>query len=46
MALHLSDLTNIPIKPGVYIFSDDQGKILYIGKAKNLKNRLAQYFQK
>ncbi len=46
MALRLSDLTNIPTKPGVYIFSDGRGKILYIWKAKNLKNRLAQYFQK
>lgn len=46
MALRLSDLTNIPTKPGVYLFSDARGKILYIGKAKNLKNRLAQYFQK
>lgn len=53
MALRLSDLTKlawrqsgIPTKPGVYIFSDERGKILYIGKAKNLKNRLAQYFQK
>lgn len=46
MALRLSDLTNIPTKPGVYLFSDARGRILYIGKAKNLKNRLAQYFQK
>lgn len=46
MALRLSDLTNIPTKPGVYLFSDARGKILYIGKAKNLKNRLSQYFQK
>ncbi len=44
--MRLSDLTNIPTKPGVYIFSDGRDKILYIGKAKNLKNRLAQYFQK
>jgi len=39
-------LKNIPTKPGVYIFRDDNGKILYIGKAKNLRNRVRSYFQK
>jgi len=36
----------IPVKPGVYLFKDDQGKILYVGKAKVLKNRVRSYFQK
>ena len=36
----------IPAKPGVYLFKDDQGKILYVGKAKVLKNRMRSYFQK
>lgn len=36
----------IPGKPGVYFFKDDQGKILYVGKAKVLKNRVRSYFQK
>lgn len=35
----------IPTKPGVYRFSDKHGRVLYIGKAKNLRNRLANYFQ-
>jgi len=35
----------IPTSPGVYRFSDRQGRVLYIGKAKNLRNRLANYFQ-
>ncbi len=39
-------LSSIPTKPGVYFFKDDQGKILYVGKAKVLKNRVRSYFQK
>lgn len=35
----------IPTSPGVYRFSDRHGRILYIGKAKVLRNRLANYFQ-
>ena len=38
-------LAKIPGKPGVYLFKDDQGKILYVGKAKILKNRVRSYFQ-
>lgn len=34
----------MPQKPGVYFMKDDSGKILYIGKAKNLKKRLSSYF--
>ncbi|WP_100934194.1 excinuclease ABC subunit UvrC [Candidatus Chlamydia corallus] len=34
----------IPASPGVYLMKDIQGQVLYIGKAKNLKNRLASYF--
>ncbi|NQV36744.1 MAG: excinuclease ABC subunit C [Candidatus Marinimicrobia bacterium] len=43
---YLNKLKNIPTKPGVYIFRDEVGKILYIGKAKNLRNRVRSYFQK
>ncbi|MBN1863460.1 MAG: GIY-YIG nuclease family protein, partial [Victivallales bacterium] len=35
----------IPPKPGVYIFRDRFGKIIYIGKAANLRKRLSSYFQ-
>ncbi len=35
---------SIPKQPGVYRFLDENGKILYVGKAKKLKNRLASYF--
>ncbi|MDC4233277.1 excinuclease ABC subunit UvrC [Actinomyces sp. B33] len=35
----------IPTSPGVYRFSDPQGRVVYVGKAKNLRNRLTSYFQ-
>lgn len=34
----------LPLRPGVYIMKDNTGKIIYIGKAKALKNRVSQYF--
>ncbi len=34
-----------PITPGVYFMKNDQGRILYIGKAKNLRSRLSSYFR-
>ena len=34
----------LPPEPGVYIMKDDAGNIIYIGKAKKLKNRVSQYF--
>ena len=34
----------LPTTPGVYIMKNKQGKIIYIGKAKKLKNRVSQYF--
>ena len=34
----------IPEQPGVYLFKDKKGNVLYIGKAKNLKKRVQQYF--
>ena len=34
----------LPLQPGVYIMKNAQGEIIYIGKAKKLKNRVSQYF--
>lgn len=39
-------LHSLPNNPGVYIMKDKTGKIIYVGKAKNLKNRVNQYFVK
>ena len=39
-------LKNLPKTSGVYIMKDIHGQIIYIGKAKNLKNRVSQYFMK
>jgi len=41
-----SSLRSLPSKSGVYIFKDKKGTILYIGKAKDLKNRVSSYFAK
>ncbi|MBC7871802.1 MAG: excinuclease ABC subunit UvrC [Chitinophagaceae bacterium] len=38
-------VNNLPLKPGVYIMKDVDGKIIYIGKAKVLRNRVRSYFQ-
>lgn len=35
----------IPTSPGVYRFRDDDGRVIYVGKAKNLRQRLTNYFQ-
>jgi excinuclease ABC subunit C len=39
-------LAAIPGKPGVYLFRDERKRILYVGKAKDLRNRVRSYFQK
>ena len=39
-------LKNLPAKPGVYIHKNAQGKVIYVGKAVNLKNRVRSYFHK
>lgn len=38
-------LKNLPDKPGVYIMRNSLGEVIYVGKAKVLKNRVRQYFQ-
>lgn len=40
------ELKKLPGKPGVYIMHDEKDRIIYVGKAINLKNRVRQYFQK
>src|SRR5918993_528615 len=38
-------LASLPTSPGVYLHKDEAGKIIYVGKAKNLRNRVRSYFQ-
>lgn len=38
-------LKRLPVAAGIYLYKNADGKILYVGKAKNLRNRVRQYFQ-
>lgn len=42
----LEKFVSLPSKPGVYLFKNVKDRVLYVGKAKNLRNRLKSYFQK
>ena len=47
MSNHVEEqLKGLPAKPGVYLFRDDKGQVLYIGKAKSLRPRVRSYFQR
>ena len=39
------ELKKLPDKPGVYLMKDNHEEIIYVGKARVLKNRVRQYFQ-
>ncbi len=41
-----AELARIPTEPGVYRYFNDEGEIIYVGKAKNLKSRVSSYFAK
>ena len=45
MFLIEEELNKLPAKPGVYIMHGEKDEIIYVGKAKILKNRVRQYFQ-
>src|SRR3990170_6184665 len=42
----VKELKNVPDKPGVYLFKDARGSVLYVGKAKSLIKRVRSYFSK
>ncbi len=39
-------IDHLPTTPGVYLFKDERGTILYVGKAGSIKHRVSSYFQK
>jgi excinuclease ABC subunit C len=45
-ALLESKLASLPDAPGVYLHKNAEGKVIYIGKARNLKNRVRSYFSR
>ena len=45
MPINISKMT-VPCQPGIYMMKDKENKIIYIGKAKNLRNRVRSYFLK
>ncbi len=45
MSVIKDKLSKLPMCPGVYIMKNAEGKVIYVGKSKVLKNRVSQYFQ-
>lgn len=41
----LEKANSLPLSPGVYIMKDREGRVVYVGKSRKLKNRVSQYFQ-
>ena len=41
----LDKANSLPLSPGVYIMKDREGRVIYVGKSRKLKNRVSQYFQ-
>jgi excinuclease ABC subunit C len=46
MSILKQKIDNLPSNPGVYLFRDKKGTILYVGKAGDIKHRVSSYFQK
>jgi excinuclease ABC subunit C len=44
MAITPEKIANLPSRPGVYLMRDDKGKVIYVGKAKDLRARVRAYF--
>jgi len=45
MTKKIEDAKKLPLSPGVYIMKDSEKKVIYVGKANSLRNRVSQYFR-
>ncbi len=44
--MELREISNLPTSCGVYLFKDKGNRVIYVGKAKNIKKRVSQYFRR